>query len=293
MTNWILFCFGLITGSFLNLCIHRLPRGISIVTPRSRCPQCRHEISAWENLPVVSWLFLRGRCRGCGQRIPVRYPLTELACGAAFSLAAAQFGTGVLFVKFTFFLISIVLLVATDVETRQLPDEVTLGGLVVGLAFAWWAPPVSAHAGTAGWPALLSAGIGAIVGGGLLWLVGAAYRLWRGREGMGMGDVKMMAMTGAFLGPLLALLTLILASVLGASVGVLLSLLLLPQRLRRARRRGVPWGTAWQSARLSTQVYFSRLQIPFGVFLGIAALLAWFRGELLWRWYLQQVLLRP
>lgn len=292
MTNWILFCFGLITGSFLNLCIHRLPRGISIVTPRSRCPRCRHEISAGENLPVVSWIFLRGRCRGCGQYIPVRYPLTELACGAGFYAAAAHFGTGALFVKFTFFLISIVLLTATDIEMRQLPDEVTLGGLAVGLAFAWWVAPVSAP-GSTGWLALAAAVTGAIIGGGLLWLVGAAYRFWRGREGMGMGDIKMMAMVGAFLGPLPTVITLVFASIFGACIGVLLALILLPRRLRRARRRGIPWGMAWRSARCSTQVYFSRLQMPFGVFLGIAALLAWFWGEAVWKWYLQQVLLRP
>lgn len=292
MTNWILFCFGLITGSFLNLCIHRLPRGISIVTPRSRCPHCRHEISAWENLPVISWMALRGRCRGCGERIPVRYPLTELACGFGFFAAAAHFGTGPLFVKFTFFLISIVLLVATDIETRQLPDEVTLGGLAVGLAFCWWVPPVSSSM-QSGWPALRSAALGALLGGGILWLLGAAYRMWRHREGMGLGDVKMMAMAGAFLGPLPTVIALILASICGACVGVVGSLLLLPSRLRRSLRRGRPWGAAWQSARFSTQIYFSRLQIPFGVFLGIATLLSWFWGERLWQWYLQQVMLRP
>ena len=292
MTNWILFCFGLITGSFLNLCIHRLPRGISIVTPRSRCPRCRHEISAWENLPVLSWVLLRGRCRGCGQWIPVRYPLTELICGAGFYAAAAHFGTGPLFVKFAYFLISLVLLVATDSEMRQLPDEVTLGGLAVGLAFAWWVPPVSAHAAH-GWPALLAAAVGAGLGGGLLWLVGAAYQWWRGREGMGLGDVKMMAMAGAFLGPLPTVVTLILASVFGAGIGVFLALLLLPRRVRRSRRKGSAWGAAWRSARFSVQVYFSRLQIPFGVLLGGAGLFSWFWGETLWQWYLRQVLLRP
>jgi leader peptidase (prepilin peptidase)/N-methyltransferase len=211
------FALGAVIGSFANVCIHRLPRGESVVTPRSHCPRCGHAVAAWDNVPILSWLLLRARCRSCGAPISARYVLVETLVGAVFFAAALLHGLTPLALAGALLATAAVILSATDLEARVLPDEVTLGVLTLGLlvAAARDLPAVRA-AGLSGlrghlFPALAGAAFGAA----LVWGVGAAYRLVRGAEGMGLGDVKMIAMIGAFVGPAGVLLTLFAASLAG------------------------------------------------------------------------------
>ena len=264
--SWIALLAGLVLGSFLNVCIHRMPKDLSVVRPRSHCPACGTQIAWYDNLPLVSYVALRGRCRHCRARIPFRYFLVELLTGVLFFLTVAVKGLDPAAVKLcVFFALSIGLLFA-DLEERILPDQFTLGGAALGLAFAAWVPMPFGM----GWallpsgsgPRLVSVGesvLGAVVAAGMLWLVGAMYLRIRKREGLGFGDVKMMLMVGAFLGLQVALLTLILGSVLGSVVGVIY--------IRATRKDAATY------------------QLPFGTFLAAAAMLVAVAGGGLWRWY--------
>ncbi len=234
------FALGAIIGSFANVCIHRLPRGESVVTPRSRCPRCGHAVAAWDNVPILSWLLLRARCRECGAPISVRYVLVEALVGAIFFAAALLHGLTPLALAGALLGTAAVVLSATDLEARVLPDEVTLGVLALGLLvaaardlLAVRAAGLSAFRGHLV-PALAGAAFGAV----LVWGVGAAYRLVRGAEGMGLGDVKMIAMIGAFVGPAGVLLTLFAASLAGTVAAGLPALL-----------RGAAWRRAFARAR--------------------------------------------
>jgi len=233
---------GATVGSFANVCIHRLPRRESVVTPRSRCPRCGTPIAAWDNVPVFSWLLLRGRCRACRAPISARYPLVEAAVAAIFLLAALRHGPGLTALGGALLATAALVLSATDLESRVLPDEVTLGVLVLALLVA--AAQDAAAFGAAGFTAfaghLLPAVAGAAFGAAVVWGVGAAYRLVRGAEGMGEGDVKMIAMIGAFVGPIGVLLTLFGASVAGSLVAGVPSLL-----------RSLAWRRAFARARVS------------------------------------------
>ena len=272
MPTLLIAVFGLIAGSFLTVCVHRLPRGRSLVRPGSRCPACGHPLGPGENLPLLSFLWQRGRCRVCATPIGWRYPLLELATAAAFVWSWQHTGGGAEFVREAFFLACLLALAATDLDCRQLPDELTLGGWAVGLGFAALAAPTRAAAPQPGWAEAAAASLG---GAGLLALVGiVAYRRLRGREGMGAGDVKMMGLLGAFLGLASGYMALLLASLAGAAAGLLLAAAVFAQRLRRGR--------GWRRARASTALYIARGPIPFGVFLaaGGAAALAW--GPRLW-----------
>ena len=233
---------GAILGSFANVCIHRLPKGASVVTPRSRCPACQTAIAAWDNVPILSWLFLRGRCRACRAPISPRYPLIEALVGAIFFAAAFLHGLGPLALAGAFLATAAVILAATDLEARVLPDEITFVVLGLGLALAAWRDVAAVRVEGPGafaehfFPALA----GAAFGGMVVWGVGAAYRLVRGTEGMGMGDVKMIAMIGAFVGPAGVLLTLFAASVAGTVIAGLPALL-----------RTLSWRAAFGRARSS------------------------------------------
>lgn len=282
MTAAIAILFGLLLGSFLNVCIYRLPRGLSVVRPGSRCPDCGHAIAAWENIPVLSYLLLRGRCRQCRRGISFRYPAVEILTAAAFYWSFHLYGPSAEFPRFAFFLTAMLALIATDWDLQQLPDEITLGGLVVGLGFAAWRSAANAPAMGI---SLRSAVLGAIVGGGILWVVGAGYFRLRGREGMGWGDVKMLALIGAFIGWQLTLLTLALAAILGSLTGIGLALLLFVRRSARARRRRLSWPRALARARESVGVFFAWRALPFGVFLGAMAVVSWAWGGSLWAWY--------
>jgi leader peptidase (prepilin peptidase)/N-methyltransferase len=244
---------GLLIGSFLNVCIFRLPRDLSVVAPRSFCPECEKTIAWYDNIPVVSYLALRGKCRNCGARIGLRYLVVELTTGLAFLLVVKFLGLTLLALKFAIFSASMIALIATDIEERILPDEFTLGGTAVGIVLAYFVPleyGLGHLLAPAGWGqgarSVAEAVIGAGVGSGSIWFVGWIYEKMRKREGLGFGDVKMIAMIGAFLGLRYALTTLILASLAGSLIGLAFILI--------------------------TRKKASEYELPFGSFLGGAAL---------------------
>jgi leader peptidase (prepilin peptidase) / N-methyltransferase len=240
--------FGLLIGSFLNVCIYRLPRDQSIVWPASRCTTCGRELSWYENIPVVSWLVLGGRCRTCGERISVMYPIVEAVTSVTFVVIAAHFGpTPLAAVRIAFGCAMIVLFVI-DLQHQILPNEITVPGIVVGLAAGVFLEP--------GWRSSL---VGALVGGGALWAIAEAYRRLRHKDGLGFGDVKMLAMIGAFLGWRLMLLTLVCASFAGSFVAL---------GLMAARKAD------WQS------------KLPLGTFLALAAVPVSVVGDAVVAWYL-------
>jgi leader peptidase (prepilin peptidase)/N-methyltransferase len=236
--------FGLVVGSFLNVVIHRLPRGESVVRPRSRCPRCGHAISACENVPLLSYLWLRGRCRHCGVHIPPRYPAVELFTGLVFAAVALRYGATPMTPVWCAFAASLIAAAIIDFDHRIIPDEISVGGLVVALVIV---PAVSTLGGEAFSRALLRSLAGAALGGGLLWSVGFAharlstalgreFRHWPGEgekiprpssidywvwfPGLGFGDVKLLAMIGAVVGPAGVLETILAASIAGLIVGI-------------------------------------------------------------------------
>jgi leader peptidase (prepilin peptidase)/N-methyltransferase len=209
---------GLILGSFLNVCIHRLPRGESIVTPGSRCPSCKSAIRWYHNLPLLSWLLLGGKCADCSAKISLRYPMVEALSGGTLLALWLYYGAGMAFFIAAPFALAMLTLFFTDYDTQLLPDAVTLTGLLAGLALAWFNPFLSGQ----GLGRLWASCGGAALGSGLLWAFGALYSKLRGVEAMGMGDVKMMAMVGAFAGPFGVLITIFAASLIGAAFGLLL-----------------------------------------------------------------------
>lgn len=211
--------FGLILGSFLNVCIYRLPVGDSVVRPRSRCPQCKTLIPWHQNIPVLSWFLLRGKCGKCSTRISWRYPFVEAVAGVTVLALWRWFGVSEAFPIAAVFALALVVLFFTDYDHQLLPDAITLTGLGTGLAVAWFNPFLGSDEG---WERVWSAGAGAILGSGVLWSVGAVYGKLRGVEAMGMGDVKMMAMVGAFAGPAGVLFTIFAASIAGAVIGLLM-----------------------------------------------------------------------
>jgi leader peptidase (prepilin peptidase) / N-methyltransferase len=248
-------CVGLALGSFLNVCIHRLPAGRSIVHPGSSCPKCGSPIRWYDNVPVVSWIVLRGRCRACGVRIPLRYPLVEIL--AALVLVGLWFylGAGLAFLVAGPFALAMLVLFFTDYDERLLPDAVTLSGVVTGFAIAWCNPFLEGSSGRRMWLALSGAALGA----GLLWGVGALYGRLRGVEAMGLGDVKLMAMVGAFTGPAGAVVTVFAASVVGALVGVAL----IPLR-GGTLRDALPFGCFLAPAALAALLWGDRLVQAYG-----------------------------
>jgi leader peptidase (prepilin peptidase) / N-methyltransferase len=276
MIATFVFLFGLIIGSFLNVCISRLPKGKSVVKPRSRCPLCGKHIKPYDNIPVLSYFFLAGKCRNCKAKISPVYPAVELLTGLLFLACYLVFGLSLLTVKWAAFSAILVVLIFTDWRERILPDVVNFTGLGIALALSFFVRPED---GTAAWlanrmfefpppaPAISFADalIGAAVGGGVLWLVGEAYFRLRGREGMGFGDVKMMLMAGAFLGLRRTVLTILAGSLLGAILGVIFIV---------ASRKE------------------STYELPFGTFLGAAALLVVFFGTPVVTWYQSLFMIR-
>jgi leader peptidase (prepilin peptidase)/N-methyltransferase len=248
VTACVFAAFGLLVGSFLNVCIYRLPRGESIVWPASRCATCKRELSWFENIPVVAWLVLGGQCRTCRSRISAMYPIVEAVTGALFAGGYLLYGaTPLAFVRIVFGCAMIVLFVI-DLQHRILPNAITLPGVVIGFALSLFLPP--------GWRESL---IGLVLGGGVLFVIGEAYYRLRGVEGLGMGDVKMLAMIGAVLGWRLTLVTLIFASFTGALVGV---------ALLSSGRGGM------------------KAALPFGTFLAVGALVAAVAGDEIFTWYM-------
>jgi leader peptidase (prepilin peptidase)/N-methyltransferase len=243
----VLALLGLSVGSFLNVCVHRLPRRQSLVHPGSRCPHCGYELRWYDNIPVLSYLLLRGQCRKCRQPIAIRYPALELVTLILFLVHGAVFGWTALLAVRLVFACAMVVLFAIDLEHHLLPDAVTLPGIVAGLLVSTVLPP-----------GLLDSLLGLLIGGGVLWLIGEAYFRYSGQEGMGGGDVKMLAMIGAFLGWKLVLVTLVLSSVAGSLIGLLVIAF---------RRGGLKYA------------------LPYGTFLALGALAASLVGERLVNWY--------
>jgi leader peptidase (prepilin peptidase)/N-methyltransferase len=228
METLLAFLFGLLIGSFLNVCVYRLPRDLSVVRPRSHCPGCEKQIDWYDNIPVASYLTLGGRCRHCRERIPLRYPIVELATAAAFALCVAKLGLTWPAAKFAALSAILITLIATDLEERILPDEFTLGGTVLGIAFSGLVPLAPGVVTfllwgsiSPRWISVFESTTGAVFGSGLIWGFAALYGKIRKRDVLGLGDVKMIAMLGAFLGLEEALLILCVAGFAGSLVGVL------------------------------------------------------------------------
>ncbi len=257
---------GLLIGSFLNVCIYRLPRDLSVVRPRSFCPGCEKMIVWYDNIPVASYLILGARCRHCKERIPLRYPIVEIATAAAFAICVYYLGPTIAAVKYAIFSAILITLIASDREERILPDEFTLGGTAIGLVLALFVsmerpgdfafsrlflpPEINWR-----WASFTEAAIGAGFSSLMIWLVGWLYEKVRHREGLGFGDVKMIAMIGAFLGLRWALLTLISASLFGSIAGI-------------------------------AYIFFTKkdaatYELPFGSFLGLAALAVAMFGDVI------------
>ena len=243
----ILVILGLAVGSFLNVCIHRLPRGESLALPPSRCPACEYRLRWFDNIPVVSYALLAGRCRKCRAAISIRYPLVELATMALFVMHGEVFGWSALLVPRLLFACAMIVLFAIDLEHHLLPNVITLPAIAIGLISSAVLPP-----------GIVDALIGVILGGGVLWLIGEAYFRYSGQEGMGGGDVKMLAMIGAFLGWKLVLVTLVLSSVAGSLIGLFVIVI---------KRGGMKYA------------------LPYGTFLALGALVASLAGDQIVNWY--------
>jgi leader peptidase (prepilin peptidase)/N-methyltransferase len=243
----ILIILGLAVGSFLNVCIHRLPRGESLLLPPSRCPACEYRLRWFDNIPVVSYALLAGRCRKCRSSISIRYPLVELATMALFVIHGEVFGWSALLVPRLLFACAMIVLFAIDLEHHLLPNVITLPAIAIGLISSAVLPP-----------GIIDALIGVVLGGGVLWLIGEAYFRYSGQEGMGGGDVKMLAMIGAFLGWKLVLVTLVFSSVAGSVIGLFVILI---------KRGGMKYA------------------LPYGTFLALGALVASLAGDQIVNWY--------
>ena len=246
---WLIFggVIGLCIGSFLNVVIYRLPLGKSIVSPPSKCRNCNYQLQWYDNIPVLSWVFLRGRCRKCGTPVSIQYPIVELITGALFVLVIWLTPVGPLLFSRLLLVCILIALFGIDLEHQILPNIITLPGIVIGVLMSFIAPP--------GWQDAL---IGVVLGGGILYAIAAGYYLWRREEGMGMGDVKMLAMIGAFLGWKAVIVTLVLSSFAGAFVGL---------------------------GMMAVQKGGMKYALPFGTFLAIGAVVAMFVGEPLVTWY--------
>jgi len=266
----IVLLFGLIVGSFLNVCIARIPLEISIVTPRSYCPQCKTPIRWYDNLPLVSFAVLRGRCRTCGQHISWRYPLVELLNGLLYLWAISEFGFTGEAVLVMALCSSLVVITFIDLDHQIIPDVITLPGMAIGLGAAPFfmttlAGPLSFGLGSVLPPlgqygtSFLNAFIGLVLGGAPLYLIGLLWEKLRKVEAMGGGDVKYMAMVGTFLGWKGAFLTIMLGAVAGSMVGVALIVL---------------------------KKHQADKVIPFGPFLAFGTLLTLFMGSEIITWYL-------
>jgi leader peptidase (prepilin peptidase)/N-methyltransferase len=238
---------GLAVGSFLNVCIHRLPLHESVAWPASRCPQCAMPLRSFDNIPLVSYLVLGGKCRSCGAPISVMYPLVELVTAGVFLAAYYLFGPSPLLIARLLFASAMIVLFVIDLQHRILPNIITLPGIIVGFVFSLFLPP--------GWFESL---VGIVAGGGVLLLMAEMYYRLRKEEGLGMGDVKMLAMIGAFLGWKLMLVTLVLSSFLGSLIGIGMIVL----------KKGD-----------------MKYALPFGTFLAIGAIVASVSGDAILRWY--------
>lgn len=240
--------FGAVVGSFLNVCIYRLPRGESVAWPGSHCPSCTHAIAWYDNIPILSYVALVGRCRHCGVRIPLQYPAVEILNGLGYVGVLWFFGLTWSTVVYWALYSSLLVVAGTDLSHKIIPNAITFPGIVLGLISAGTILPLG----------LVNGIIGLLVGGGILWLLAWASPYLFGKEGMGGGDIKLLAMIGAFLGWKPAVMTIMLGSFLGSVVGVTL---------------------------IASKVIRREDYIPFGPFLVCGALVSLFFGQSLLDWY--------
>ncbi len=245
---------GLSIGSFLNVCIYRLPRNESLMWPASHCTACGRPLHWYENVPVVAYLALRGRCRSCGVRISAMYPVVEIAAAAVAVVWYEQYGLSLLFASRLVFAFALLVLFVIDLRHRILPNVITLPGVVVGFVFSLFLSPSD----LLGEPAWQQSLIGLVAGGGVLFALAEVWWRLRHEEAMGFGDIKMLAMIGAFLGWKLMVFTLVLGSFTGAIVGV---------------------------GMIATGTGDRKSQLPFGTFLALAGLAACVFGARIVNWY--------
>jgi leader peptidase (prepilin peptidase)/N-methyltransferase len=274
MLDWLIAgLFGLLIGSFLNVCIYRWPRDLSVVRPRSACTECEKPIAWYDNVPILSYLLLQGRCRKCGARIHWRYPLVELLTALCFAYFVHRAGLTVEAAKYCVFAAILIALIFTDLDMLILPDELTIGGFLIGLVLALFTPvpdstfhTLATLLGFQLTPRLGMLGealFGALVPASFIWFGGWLFEKLRHKEGLGFGDVKMLAMIGAFLGIRGALLTIVLGSVAGSVIGVIFI--------------------------KATGKDASDYPLPFGSFLGAAALFAAIEGQSMIGWYMRSL----
>lgn len=274
ITDVLIFILGLCLGSFLNVVIHRLPReDVSISSPpRSVCPSCDSHIGWYDNLPMVSYIFLLGKCRHCQTRISIRYPLVELMSGVLTLAVFFKFGMGIRFFLEVYFVLGLVAITYIDLDEMIIPDAITLPGIALGLIGAAVAPDYSLIGPWLGgvfmswgvenlrWLSIIGSVLGMIVGGGSVWVIFQAYYLWRKEEGIGGGDFTLLAMVGAFLGWRAVFLTIFFGSVAALVYAIIDSI-----------RAGE---------------FHPQMKLPFGPFLSLAALVYLFFGESILYWYL-------
>ncbi|MBW2039774.1 MAG: prepilin peptidase [Deltaproteobacteria bacterium] len=244
------FVFGATIGSFLNVCIYRIPQEGSIVSPSSHCPHCGTPIHFYDNIPLLSFILLRGRCRACNAPISFRYPLVELLTGIFSITLLLRYGISPLYLVYFAFFASLTVVSFIDFSHKVIPDVISLPGILAGLAISWFHPQMS----------FKDSLIGVLLGGGALYLVASGYHLVTKREGMGGGDIKLLAMIGAFIGWKGVLFTILCSSLVGAVVGVTLML-------------------------VSSEAD-SKYAVPFGPFLSLGGIIYIFWGEALINWYL-------
>lgn len=240
---------GMVVGSFLNVCICRLPKGESVVSPPSHCPRCEYRIRWYDNIPLISYLLLRGKCRGCGMRISWQYPLVELLNGLLTLALFLRFGPTPVFLVLFLFCSALVVITFIDLEHQIIPDEISLPGIVIGFISSFF---LQGHS----W---LNSLLGILLGGGSLLLVAYGYQWLTGKEGMGGGDIKLLAMMGAFLGWKSIPFIIFASSLVGSVVGL---------TMMRVQKKD------------------SKLAIPFGPYLAFGAVLYIFYGRQIIHWYL-------
>ena len=276
VTAIFVFLVGASFGSFLNVCIGRWPEGLSVIKPRSRCPKCGHQIKASENIPILSWILLRGRCSGCGERISVQYPIVELLSGLIWLIAYFQFGLTFTAFRIAVFAMVMLGIAITDAKHFLIPDGFTVFGLFFMLVTAF----VALYLGEAEplarpWEAIL----GMCVGAGAISIVGWLGEVWLKRPAMGFGDVTLMAVVGAGVGPARSLLTIFIAAALAPIVllGIVYPL----------SARGLATDKGQTELALEAGGGWSKRELPFGVFLAPAALIALLCGDMIIAWYLR------
>jgi leader peptidase (prepilin peptidase) / N-methyltransferase len=252
LINWYIFFIGMCIGSFLNVCIYRLPAGKSIVRPASACPACGTTIRWYDNIPLISYVILRGRCRGCKVSISIRYPIIELLSGLFAMISWMHYGYGLPCLIYFILIAALLVITFIDIDHRIIPDIISLPGILLGFVASFIMPQLN-------WYDSL---IGIAAGGGSLLAVAWGYQLITGKEGMGGGDIKLLAMVGAFLGWKGVLFTIMASSLIGTAVGMVVML---------RSGKGI------------------KMALPFGPFLAMGAILYIFLGQQLIGWYFRML----